>query len=147
MSQTSTEKPAVKATATKNAAVDPGASQDELQSLKGTAPDSESNVVLGADDTVSASHYDETDANTFVTLTKDVVEEFYFPDTRRPSYRVLYHAGQVVNKKVLDAYNQATEQAKALRKTGGVDPKNPAGIDSTTLASGTKVAGDFGKKD
>lgn len=140
MSQSSTEKVTQpKAAPTKQVSGDPKASEDDLRSLKGTAPDGDGNVVLGTDDTVSASHYEETDAHTFVTLKKDVVEEFFFPDTTRPSYRVLYHAGQVVNKGVLDAYNEATKTAAKLRKTGGVDPENPAGIDSTTLASGTRV--------
>jgi hypothetical protein len=40
-----------------------------------------------------------------VVVTKDIVEEFYFPDTKRPSSRLLFTKGQVVRKADIDAHN------------------------------------------
>lgn len=67
----------------------------------------------------------------FVTLDKEVVERFYFPDTKRPSHRVLFHKGQVVPKSLIA--ERAAEIRAALSKDGAVT------IDTTTIASGTFV--------
>lgn len=104
----------------------------------GSALDGDATVVK-VEDGVTPVAYDEGEGVTMVTIKGDMLEEFYFPDTRRPSYRLLYHAGQVVPKSVVDAYNADVERAKVLADNGGVDPENPAGIDSTTIASGTRV--------
>lgn len=126
---------------------------DEVQAVKDTDPtDAGANElalagvgkdaeVLKADAELSSSVYDTADAAEFVTLSKDIVEEFYYPDTMRPSYRILYTKGQVVPKAAIDAHNAAVAHRKKLAENGGVDPENPAGIDSTTIASGTRVPG------
>lgn len=66
----------------------------------------------------------------FVTLDAEVVERFYFPDTKRPSHRVLFHKGQVVPKSLIE--ERAAEIRAAQSKTGVT-------IDTTTIASGTFV--------
>lgn len=106
-------------------------------------------VVVGPDDEVG-SYYSAAEGDVFVTLDRDVIEEFYYPNTTRPSHRVLYSKNQVVSKAVIDQYNADTAAAKAAREraaSGELDPQNPAGIDSTTLASGTySVAETTGKQ-
>lgn len=145
MSQISTEKttkgqePLAATKATTSA--DPNASQDELRSLQGTPPTD--GVIIKADGSLESSNYEEGSAQTtMVTLTGNVYEEFFFPNTTRPSYRLLYHAGQIVPKSTIEAFNEATKRSVAMRENGGVDKENPAGIDSTTIASGTKVKAD-----
>lgn len=106
-------------------------------------------VLIGADDDVAEALYEDADSDTYVTLQKDVVGEFYFPDTRRPSHRVLYTRGQVVRKAELEAHNDAVRAAKVARERaarGEVDPQNPAGIDAVTLASGTYSVDETTKK-
>lgn len=44
-----------------------------------------------------------------VTIDEDVVETFYYPDTKRPSTRLLYVKGQQVQRSVIDAYNAAVK--------------------------------------
>lgn len=114
---------------------------DEVESVRQTEPGSgrfgADTTVVKVDDGVDAVAYDESDGATMVTIKGEMVEEFYFPDTTRPSYRTLYHAGQVVPKSVVDEYNAAVARRKQLAENDGVDPANPAGVDSTTLASGT----------
>lgn len=95
-------------------------------------------VVIKADEGGAGKHGSETAGETYVTLDKDVVEEFYFPDTKRPSYRLLFTKGQVVPKSAVDLV-EANAKEIARRKSGEVDKDNPAGIDSTTLASGTNA--------
>jgi hypothetical protein len=95
--------------------------------------------VVKEDETVSSSVYEITDTTEMVTLQRDLVEEFFYPDTKRPSYRILYTKGQTVSRAAIEAYNAGVEAANKLRENGGVDPANPAGIDSTTIASGTRV--------
>lgn len=93
-------------------------------------------VVVAVDGTVESGYYDENDSNeVYVTLNKDVLEEFYYPDTKRPSYRVLYTKGQVIAKSLIDAYNATVEARKAAAPEG--DDAVRATIDTTTLASGT----------
>jgi hypothetical protein len=96
-------------------------------------------TVIKLEDSVDRSAYEITDTAEFVTLQRDLVEEFYFPDTKRPSYRLLYTKGQVVSRAAIEAYNADVELANKRRENGGIDPANPAGIDSTTIASGTRV--------
>ncbi len=67
----------------------------------------------------------------YVTLTKDVVEEFFYPDTKRPSHRVLFHKGQVVARSVIEQRAQTIRAAQA--KGGGPETF----LDASTLASGT----------
>jgi hypothetical protein len=69
------------------------------------------------------------EGETFVRLEKEVLETFYYPDTKRPSHRVLFHKGQVVARSVIEERAAAIRAAKAT----GV----AAQIDATTLASGT----------
>lgn len=71
-----------------------------------------------------------------VELQSDVVEEFYYPDTKRPSYRVLYNKGQRVLRSVLD------QRARDIRLARAGASENPverlaATVDATTLAAGT----------
>ena len=49
------------------------------------------------------------DTASVVVVSEDVFEKFYFPNTTRPSYRLLYRKGQVVAKADLDA---AVQRAK-----------------------------------
>lgn len=120
----------------------PGAIKDSPVDAPQTADNDVELVKL--EDTVSDGVYEVTDTAEFVTLSRDIVEEFYFPDTKRPSYRLLYTKGQVVPRAAIEAYNADTKAANELRSNGGVDPKNPAGIDATTIASGTRVTADQG---
>lgn len=46
---------------------------------------------------------DAGDGDALVEVTEDVFEEFYYPDTKRPSYRLLLHKGQIVKKSELEA--------------------------------------------
>jgi hypothetical protein len=94
-----------------------------------SAPPAENAVVIGAGDKVSDFN-DAGAGEEMVQLTKDVYEEFYFPNTKRPSYRLLFTEGQVVSKKVVEAIGAAVDEAE-------LDKVNPARIDSSTLASGT----------
>lgn len=108
--------------------------------LAGTtsAPLDEDGVVIGGEDTVS--DFEEGGGQVMVTLTKNVYEEFYFPNTNRPSYRLLYTKGQVIPKSTIEALNDEVEARKARNQraaSGELDESNPAGIDSSTLASGT----------
>ena len=123
--------------------------QDEVQGVIDTDPTAtdvptagtgENADVIRLADEVGNEFYDESDGATMVTLKKDVVEEFFYPNTRRPSYRLLYTKGQVVAKSVVDAYNAQTRaavKARELAENGEVDPVNPAGIDIVTLTGGT----------
>lgn len=96
--------------------------------------------VVRVDGTIDAGSYDESDGEKVATLKEPLLEEFFFPDTKRPSYRIKYPAGMAVPVREIEAYNADTELQNRLRglKPGEhLDPQNPAGIDSTTLASGT----------
>lgn len=93
-------------------------------------------ALVGVDDTVADALYDDADSEAYVLLKQDVIEEFYYPDTTRPAYRVLYTKGQRVQKSAIDAYNAATEARKKAGDLEG-DDLVVATIDSTTLASGT----------
>ncbi len=85
------------------------------------------------DELISASGGEQ-----FVTLEKDIVEEFIYPGTKRPAHRLLFTRGQVVRRATIDALNANVQAARAAAERGGdVDPANPAGVDETTLASGT----------
>lgn len=110
-----------------------------VQSVIDTDPGEATGMsVVRVDGTVDKGLYDESDGETYVTLKEPVLEEFFFPDTKRPSYRVLYHKGQVVKKSVVDAYNADTELQNKLRENpGALNPANPADIDSSTLHAGT----------
>lgn len=108
----------------------------EIKKSAKDVADANDAVVVAVDGTVESGYYDENDNNeVYVTLNKDVLEEFYYPDTKRPSYRVLYTKGQVVAKSLIDAYN-ATVEARAAGAPEG-DEAVRATIDTTTLASGT----------
>lgn len=92
-------------------------------------------VVLGIDVDLEGDLYETTSGDELVTLSKDVVEEFYYPNTKRPAYRILFTKGQTVKKSVID---QANADAATLRKRlEGAEPKLEDVVDSTTLASGT----------
>ena len=93
-------------------------------------------AVLGVDSGVEEGLYSTSEGEQYVTLNKDVLEEFFYPDTKRPAYRVLYTKGQVVPKSQIDAYNAQVEAAKNRENLEG-DEAVRATIDSTTLASGT----------
>jgi hypothetical protein len=97
-----------------------------------SAPLDDEGVVVRAEEKVE--DFTSAESVEMVELTKNVYEEFYFPDTKRPSYRLLFTKGQTVPKSTVDAINaarQSDEEREAAQKA------NPAGIDSTTLASGT----------
>ena len=78
----------------------------------------------------------EAEAEQFVELSSDVVEQFFYPDTKRPSYRVLFHKGQVVPRSVI---SQRAADIRLAERARAEDPKVrlTATVDATTLASGT----------
>lgn len=109
--------------------------KDELQTDAAPAPaapaDDEAVLVKRGEGSVNDGLFEKTEAGEeLVTLGRDVVEEFYYPGTKRPAYRVLFTKGQVVRRSAIEQYNSALE---------GPDESNPLGIDSSTLASGTRV--------
>lgn len=108
---------------------------DEMRSELERQQDRGEAHLVGVDDTVADSLYDDAETEAFVTLKQDVIEEFHYPNTTRPAYRVLYTKGQRVQKSAIDAYNAATEARKKGPLEG--DAAVVAQIDSTTLASGT----------
>jgi hypothetical protein len=67
----------------------------------------------------------------FVRIDRDVVREFYFPKTTRPSYELLYHAGQLVSQAAL------TARAASLRAALADRTRLENYIDGSTYASGT----------
>lgn len=99
-------------------------------------------IVVTAEAAAASSLYKKvTDADQLVELNSDVVEEFYFPGTKRPSYRVAFTRGQIVRKSDIDALNA---RVKAARELADPRPSEAPGledyVDSTTLASGTNAA-------
>lgn len=101
----------------------------------GVGPDA---VLLRADEEIGDDLIEDASSAQFVTLSKDVVEEFVYPGTKRPAHRLLFTKGQVVPRDRIDALNAGVQaRAAEAERDGDPDPKNPAGIDSTTLASGT----------
>lgn len=89
--------------------------------------------LVAADDPDALEDYiDDASTNATVVLKRDVYEQFYFPGTQRPSYRLAFTKGQVVARAAL-AERVAAIRLAAARGTG----INPLGIDASTLASGT----------
>jgi hypothetical protein len=109
-----------------------GADQDNLQTSQApevAAPEGDDVVVIKSDGKVEDSLFAKVEAgDELVTLAKDVVEEFYYPGTKRASYRLLYTKGQVVRR-------SDVERTNARADGSVVSEENPAGIDSTTLVS------------
>lgn len=98
-------------------------------------------AVVKADEEISDSLFAKTEpGEEYVTLAKDVVEEFYFPDTKRPSYRLLFTKGQVVRRSEIDALNSRVAARRAATEGEFL-------IDSTTVASGTRQPADVRKDD
>lgn len=93
-------------------------------------------VVIRKGEEVDSSLYATSDVkDPYVVLQKDVVEEFYFPNTKRPSHRLLFRKGDTVRQSQLDAL-------KAPEAPGDdVAAQLRAQVDSTTLASGTGATG------
>lgn len=60
---------------------------------------------IGYGETVDESAF-LADAHTtsFVEITRDVVESFYYPNTKRPAQRVVFTKGQVVPRAQVEAY-------------------------------------------
>ena len=88
-------------------------------------------AVLVKDGETPSGFYEDSGQETYVTVTKDVVEEFYYPGTKRPAYRVRFTKGQIVPKAVID-------QLEADAKAREADPNALENyIDSTTYAAGT----------
>jgi hypothetical protein len=96
--------------------------------------------IVKADEEVSESMFaSATETDKLVVCNEDVLEEFFYPGTTRPSYRVLYTKGQTVRQSAIDAHNAGVKARKAAAEGRPVDEDNPAGIDSTTIASGTRT--------
>lgn len=92
-------------------------------------------VVLRVGEALPASAYASTDeTDPFVTLQKDVMEEFFFPGTKRPSYRLAFTKGQTVRQSAIDA---VTGRLAAKPGDKRPEPTLESHIDSSTLASGT----------
>ena len=86
-------------------------------------------VLVRRGDTMDKSVYEAgTDDDPFVTVQKDVVEEFFFPGTKRPAYRVAFVKGQTVRKWAIDALSAKVPEG---------EPELRDYIDSSTFASGT----------
>lgn len=98
------------------------------------AGDGEAVVIKASGQIESGLFTDAGKTDKLVVVDKDVYEEFYFPGTKRPSHRLLYVAGQVVKQSDLDRINASRKAA--AEATGAEFP-----LDSTTVASGTKVDG------
>lgn len=89
-------------------------------------------VLLGANDEVDLKALTEVSGGQeFVTLQKDVIEEFFYPNTTTPAHRVAFTAGQVVAKSVLDERNRL---ARLAAKGIGLPI-----IDASTAAAGTLI--------
>lgn len=92
-------------------------------------------ALLKADDADGIEQYLEpAGQDELVVLKQDVLEEFVYPGTRRPSFRVAFHKGQVVARSVIAA------RAAEIRAASADRTKLENYIDSTTLASGTGFA-------
>lgn len=92
-------------------------------------------ALVAADDPDSIESLIEAgDTDEIVVLKQDVVEEFRYPGTKRPSYRVLYHKGQAIQRSVLAA------RAAEIRAANADRTDLASYIDATTLASGTGFA-------
>lgn len=110
--------------------------QREGSTIVGTAADREGEVVvIGAEKEIDSGLYEDASSEQYVTLTKDVVEEFFYPNTKRPAYRTLYAAGQTVQLRALEDHNARVAAAKAGPLEG--DALAADLIDNSTLASGT----------
>lgn len=81
------------------------------------------NAAVGEEDTVRVTAsdriegvYDEVDGDgdSFVTINKDVVEQFYYPGTKRPAERILFTRGQVVKKSYIDALNARVDAGRGV---------------------------------
>ncbi len=95
-------------------------------------------VLLHAGDEVGDELIAASTGQQFVTLDKDIVEEFIYPGTKRPAHRLLFTKGQVVSRATIDTLNANVRATRVAAERGGdADPANPAGVDETTLASGT----------
>lgn len=88
------------------------------------SPEADGVHVVGAGDTLKDSLFDGS--GDFVTLTKDVVEEFYFPDTNRPSYKLLFAKGQVVRRADIEALNTRLEATRAVAGGDVVEAEDEA---------------------
>lgn len=51
----------------------------------------------------------DADNDPLVTVQDDVYEEFYFENTQRPAYRLLFTKGQVVKQSQIDAVKSETK--------------------------------------
>ena len=91
-------------------------------------------LISAADPDALDGLYDAADTDEMLVLKQDVLEEFVYPGTRRPSYRIAYHKGQVVARSTLLARAAELRLATADRS----DLRNY--IDPTTFASGTGFA-------
>lgn len=105
----------------------------------GTGPDAQ---LLRVDDELPEALYSDAAGEAYVTIQADVVEEFFFPLTVRPSHKTKWTKGTVVRRSEVEQYNADVRRVKLLRDNDGVDPANPAGIDATTIAAGTVVSQD-----
>jgi hypothetical protein len=56
---------------------------------------------------VSGAYKAYTGGEELVEVTQDVMETFYFPDTKRPAQRLRFTKGQIVRKSEIDALAQA----------------------------------------
>ena len=99
-------------------------------------------VLVRADQEIPEAMFEAAATEDMVRLTAPLVGEFFYPNTVRPSYKILHTVGEIVPRSVVDAHNAGVRLRKLLADNDGVDPANPAGIDSTTIASGTVVSTD-----
>lgn len=109
-----------------------------VQSVIDTDPGEVLNAkVVRVDGHVEKGMYDEQEGEKFAQLKDPILEEFFFPDTKRPSYRIKYHAGQVVSQRVIDAYNADTDLQNKLREQGREAQGAAELVDTSTRAAGT----------
>lgn len=113
--------------ASRNAADDTGAAkvaqeqQKETEAQRGgasepTAGGSEfapSGRVIKAGEPVTLESAD-VDTDAFVVVKEDVYQEFYPENSRRPSYRLLFHKGQTVARSAVERADEASRNAANL---------------------------------
>jgi hypothetical protein len=72
-------------------------------------PEPERKLIKGDAKAASISAEASDDNDPLVVVQDDVYEEFYFENTQRPAYRLLFTKGQVVKQSQLDAVHAETK--------------------------------------
>jgi len=86
-----------------------------------------------------SAYVEDASSAAVVVIKQDIIERFFYPDTKRPAFRQLYVKGQTVQRAVLEERLAGIRAAGSTiqARSGVLDPANPAGVDASTLAAGT----------